>query len=225
MLRISVLIDAGSAVYPAVHHVDGAVAHRSQAFIVCDNDERLPELFPQTEEQSVEFFPVVRVEASGRFIGQDDGRFVGQCACHGNPLLLSSRKFVGLVAGSSGQSHEAQQFFGSLAGGLHGLSGNQHRNHDVFHGREFRQQLVELENEPNVLVPEPSQFFFFQLADIRAIETDFPAVRPVECADDLQQSCLACAAGAGNACYFSFPYFQVNAFQYLEVAEAFGDIF
>jgi hypothetical protein len=49
--------------------VHRAVGYLRQAFIVRYNDERLPELVTQIKKQLVQFFFIVRIQATRRFVG------------------------------------------------------------------------------------------------------------------------------------------------------------
>ena len=102
-------------------------------------------------------------------------------------------------------------------------AGDVGRNHDVLDGRELRQQLVELEDEAHVAVAEVGELLLRERGGVDAVDTYRTAVGTVEGADNLQQGGLAGAAGADDADDLAAVDVEVNAFQYLQGAEALGD--
>ena len=59
-----------------VYQMNGAVGLRSERFIVSDDDKGLPQLLTQLEEQTVQFFLVLRIKASRRFVRQYHRRMI-----------------------------------------------------------------------------------------------------------------------------------------------------
>ena len=143
----------------SVAHLDGAVGDTCQAFVVGNYDEGLSVFLAQVEEQLVQFFLVLRVQRTTRFVSQNDCRIVHQRTGYGDALLLTTAEFVGLMLGTVCQPHKLQQFLGSFAGSLLRRACYVGRNHDVLQCREFRQQLVELKHKANMLVTEVAQLF------------------------------------------------------------------
>ena len=52
------------------------------------------------------------VQVSGRLIGKEDGRLVGQGAGYGHALLLAAGEFGRFVGKTGFQAYESQEFFG-----------------------------------------------------------------------------------------------------------------
>ena len=58
--------------YPPVLHGDFPVGKVGKLFVVSDDDEGLPHLVAEVEEEAVQFLFVVSVEGTAGFIGKDD---------------------------------------------------------------------------------------------------------------------------------------------------------
>ena len=101
------------------------------------DDDGLLKVFPQLEEELVQFFGGGGVEVARGFVGKDDGGFVHQCARDGYPLLLATRKLGGLVAGTFAQAEVFEQFASALAGFSFGLLLDKGGDTDVFEGRKL----------------------------------------------------------------------------------------
>ena len=82
---------------------------------------------------------------------------------------------------------------------------------------------MKLEYEPYVAVAEFSQFSCAHAACIYAVYSNGAAVRPVERSYYLQQSGLAGSARSDYAHHFAFAYFEVDAFEYLQLTETLFD--
>ena len=77
---------------------------------------------------------------------------------YGYTLFLTTRQLVGLMLGTVGQSHKLQQLFSPFASLFGADTCNIGRNHDIFDGCEFRQQLVKLEYKADMAVTKVAQF-------------------------------------------------------------------
>ena len=181
-----------------------------------DDDKGLSETVAQVEEELMELFFVLTVQAARWLVGQDDGGIVDEGTRHCHTLFLTAGKLIGLVMGAVGELHELQQFLGTLLGFTVGCARNVGRNHDVLDGCELRQQLVELEDKAQMAVAEVGKFLLRKGGGVDAVNTDRSAVGSVEGADDLQQCGFSGAAGSDNADDFAFGDMQIDAFQYFQ---------
>ena len=84
---------------------------------------------------------------------------------------------------------------------------------------------MKLEDEPDMFVAESGKFFLFHAAYFNGVEENAPGVRLVQCAHNLQECGFAGTARAYDTDNFAFVYFEVDAFQYLQLAETFRDSF
>ena len=196
--------------------MNGSVGELGEFLVVGDDDEGLVELLPQVEEKLVEFLLVLAVERTTGFVGKDDGRAVHQRSRYGDALFFAAGKFGRLVRGAVAEVHESEQFLGACFGFFVAFSGDESGNHDVFEGREFGQQLMELEHETDVAVAEVAELLARERCHVGSIDSEATAVGSVECADDLQQRGFSGSRRADNTHDFAFRDFEVNAFQNLQ---------
>ncbi len=108
----------------------------------------------QLQQNFADNFAIFGIEVTGRFIGQNEGRFEQQGACDGDALALSTRQFAGSMIEAIGQSDPLQQHVGAFEqfGGGWRLAGQERHQH-VLPDIELRQQVVILEDESDLLIP------------------------------------------------------------------------
>ena len=81
-----------------------------------------------------------RIQASGRLVGENDRRVVGQRPCHGDALPLSAGQLVGSFVTMIAKPERGQQFLGACAGDARRQSAQRaHRQCDILGDAEFRQ--------------------------------------------------------------------------------------
>ena len=73
-----------------IFHVKDPVAHLRQFLIMRYNQESLIELFPQVEEELVEFPCIRGIEVTRRLIRKYDPGTIDEGAGYGNALLLTA---------------------------------------------------------------------------------------------------------------------------------------
>ena len=95
--------------------------------------------------------------------------------------------------------------------------GDHLRHQHVFQGREFGQQVVELEDEAERLVAQLIAALRRQVVDASAVEEDFALVGPVEGAEQVQQRALAGAGGADDAEELARLDLQIEAAQHFRL--------
>ena len=141
----------------SVHEVDGAVGDLGERLVVRDDDEGLPEFVAQAEEEVVQLFLVVRVEAARGFVGEDHVGVVHEGAGHGHALLFAARELCGLVVGAVGEAHEVEELEGAALNLALVAAGYHAGNEDVLLGGELGEELVELEDEAEVFAAEAGE--------------------------------------------------------------------
>ena len=60
----------------AVDHLEAAIAHLGELLVMGDDDEALAEIFPQLEQEVVQFLGIRGVKVAARLVGEDNGRFI-----------------------------------------------------------------------------------------------------------------------------------------------------
>ena len=128
------------------------------------------------------------VQCTGRLVGQDDRRAASQRTGNGHTLLLTAGKLVGQVFELIAQTHPLK---GSLCRRV-ALCGGDARIHKgnfhILQKGQLRQQVVLLEDEAQLLVPDVCQLTAAHLADILAVQQISAFGRHVQTADDVHTS-------------------------------------
>ena len=134
--------------------------------------------------------PVDGVEGAGGFVGQHDRRLCHQCPGDGTPLLLASGEGVRPVPGLGSHPHRLER----VAGGGRGTTGieavEDQRQGDVLLQREFRKQVVPLEDEPDPPAAHQRQLVVGQAGEVGALQQDRSAGGPRDAAEEVQQRAL-----------------------------------
>ena len=191
------------------------VGMRCQLLVVRHDDERLIHLIPQFEEERVQFLLMLRIQTAGRLIGQDNCRMVYQRPCYGDPLFLSTGQLRRFMRHPVAQPEKVQHLLCPLFGNRTLLLRYQCRNHHILQRRKFRQQLMELEHESDILITECRQFALRKLADIDAINRQAAAIRRIQRPQNLKQRRLPGAARTDYRNDLAPVDFQIDALQYL----------
>ena len=146
---------------------DDAVRAQRNALVMRDDDDGLVEFLVELAQQRNDLFGIFAVQVAGRFVGQNDGRVVGQCTADGDPLLLAARKLVRQVVEPVVQAENADQVVDQLLVGLAAVEQKRQRN--VFFYAQDRDQVVKLVNETDLAAAENGQRRFVQLRNVGAL--------------------------------------------------------
>ena len=136
---------------PAVQHVDDAASLRGQALVV-GHDEEGGAVAIEPAKEVEDLAAGGGVELTGRLVGEQDRRPVGQRAGDGHPLHLSTGELGGTVPRAVAEPDVLQQLPGTLPSPGRRHTGLGHRELDVLSSGEHRQQMEALEDEA-----EPSE--------------------------------------------------------------------
>ena len=105
----------------------------------------------------MEFIGVGRVQVAGGFIGKNNFGLIDQGPGNGYPLLFATRKALGLIFHSVGQAQSFSNLAALSSISFLALPAIQPGNTHIFQCGKFGQEMVKLENKPNMLVPESRQ--------------------------------------------------------------------
>src|ERR1700760_897144 len=136
-------------------------------FVRHQNNRIPPRL--QLIEQGHDFVAGLRIEVSGRLVGQDDRWPINERACNGNALSLSAGELVRLMVHALAQSYSTQRSFSPFQslGGWRSVIDQ--RQLDVVQSRSTGEQVEGLENESDLTIADTRQFVVIQIADQMAI--------------------------------------------------------
>ena len=135
----------------------------------------------------MDFFFGGGVEVAGGFVGKENCGAVDQGAGDGDALLFAAGEFGGFVGTAGGEAYIFQQR--ERGGGciFRRSAGDQRGNHHVFEGGEFREEMVELEDEADAAAAEGGEFAAFERKDVRAVDDQTAGVRGGEGAEYLEK--------------------------------------
>jgi hypothetical protein len=143
------------------------------------------------DQQLVKLGAIVLIEIAGRLISENKNRIVHQGPGYGNPLLLASGQFTGLVGDPISQANFAQEALRPWPNLLHLFPFDKRRHCNVFQSSEFREKMVKLENEPEFCIPEQRALFFSQGEEILT-SNGYQSLRGgIKAAEDMKQGAFA----------------------------------
>src|SRR5215207_5576928 len=166
---------------------EAAVAEAREAFVVRGEEGAGARLAAEGEEERADLRPRARVEVAGGLVGEDEAGARDEGARDGHALLLAAGEFAGRVS----QPRAEPDLLHHLARAGERLA-PAHARHEqgqrgVLLRREVREQVVELEDEPD-LPPAPAHELRSGGArHVEPADPHGPFVRRFEPADDVQQ--------------------------------------
>ena len=95
------------------------------------------------------------VEVAGGFVGEDDGRRVGEGAGHGDALALSAGELEGLVVDAVAEADLFEDGDAALFGLIRGDALEGHREGDVLEGGHDLDEVEGLEDVADAVAAEP----------------------------------------------------------------------
>ena len=150
------------------------------------------------------------VQRSGGFVGQQHGRFRGQCTGDGDPLSLAAGQLFGLVVDALAQADRFQHLQRGLAPGdrIVAASHAQAQFH-ILHGAQCTQQIVLLEDETDLA----TDFFQGGAGGIAQFRTQYPhaaRLRRSQCASQGKQGRFSGTRRSGDDDDFALANFNVD---------------
>ena len=155
----------------------------------------------------------LRVEVAGGLVGEHHARPRHEGARDAHALLLAARHLAGEMVGSAAQAHAGEHLACqrlALALG-HAAEGEGQRH--VFGGGQRRQEVVGLEDKPQVLLAKSRELVFVHARDGRACDVDAAARRFLQARELVEQRGLARARGAEDAADLSGHDVEVDALE------------
>jgi hypothetical protein len=155
-----------------------------------------------------------RVEVAGRLVRDQERWVVRHGARDRGALLLPARHGRGQLAGVLEHPDLFEEELGAgaaLAGRVQ--AAEVHRQHDVLDQRERRQELEELEDDPDVAAAPLGQLRLAERVHRRLADGHAAGGRPVDARDHVQQRGLSAARFPHQRNKFAAINGQVNAFE------------
>ena len=194
-----------------VPHGDDPVGRLRHLHVMGDEDHRVPLLAMHLLEQRHDLVRVLAVEISRGLVGQQDARIVRKTPRDRHSLALAAGEFCRQMIEPVGHAHGLQQFACTPLALTHRPGRFKHGHLHVFQGGQRRQQVEALEDEANVLRTKSCRVR--QARHRLASKADLPAIRRVECAQQVEQRGLPAAAGADDGNELPLVNLQADAAQ------------
>ena len=138
-------------------------------------------------EQRHNFNTGFGIQITCGLIREDDGRTVDESAGDGDALALTARKLVGLVMHSRFQADVGEGLLCALDPLSGGCAVVYERQFNVMQRGRAREQVERLEDEPDFLVADTSEFVVVELADELAVEPVLALGGSVKAANEVHQ--------------------------------------
>src|SRR6266566_2945439 len=167
--------------------------------VVRHHQDRLLELPIQTLEQRQDLLRRLAVQVARRLVGHEDGGVGRDRAGDGDALFLAPRELPRVVVHAVAQADQRERRLDVLAPLGLGKRREQERQLDVLEGREHRDQVVELEHEPDVRGAPAGELRLAQLGDVGARHRHGPPVGPIQPRDQVEERGLAGSRRAHQA--------------------------
>ena len=140
----------------AIAQMNLASGSPANAGVVRDNDQGqalLVHAFDKTDN----FAAGAAIEVAGRFVGQQKSGIHHDGAGDRNALLFATGELVGSMAGARRQSYDFQDAFGAFAAFVGRDARKDHRQLDICHGGQARNEVKELKNESDLVTAQTGQ--------------------------------------------------------------------
>src|SRR5437773_2303309 len=184
---------------------------RAHDRIVGDEDEGLPLLAVQADQEIHDLRRCLRVEVAGRFIRPHDCGVVHEGAGDRDPLLLSCAELCRFVSGPSVELDLLHEDEGLSAGVLRGNLRHEKGQLDVLGGREDGQEVVRLEHEPHPARAVPAFRIVVHAGQRDALDLNVPGREVVEARETVQEGRLTAAGRTHDRDHFAARDFEVHA--------------
>ncbi|MBP1657450.1 MAG: uncharacterized protein H6Q31_2051 [Bacteroidetes bacterium] len=159
--------------------------------IVRDHDDGLLELLVQAIEQRHHFARRNAVQVAGRFVRHQHRRIGDQCPRNGHALFLSARKLLGVVLHTVREADHRKGCFNVLAAFPAREFRKQEWQLHILECCQHREQVIELENEPDVIRAPLGEGRLAQRGDLGSVDGDGSLIRTVDAGDEIQQGGLS----------------------------------
>ena len=169
----------------------GVLGLGGDAGIVCHENHRLPAFFHQSHEQFDDAARVYRIKGPGRLVCQHDRRLGDEGSGDRPTLLFATRELVGSMSCTRREPDRFQCHAGGRLGTGICHAVEHQRQRDVFHQREFWEQVVSLEDKPDPPTPHAGQRIVVERRQVDALQKHAARRGPRDPAEQVEQRALA----------------------------------
>ncbi len=195
---------------------------RERLFMSHQNQGR-PSLLAEREEEISDRPASLAVEIPRRLIGEKNARLRCEGACDRDPLLFAPRQLVRVMSQALAKSNAIERRARG-AGGIP-LKGELERQHHILQGREARQQMKRLKDEPHAMRAPARAAVFVQGVEVGAVEHDTPFGRCVEARKQAEQRRFAGPRSADHRQGLGTPHGKTDIIEYRKKPFGARDLF
>jgi hypothetical protein len=216
-----------SSINPTVFHEDHSVGIFENAIVVRDDDDTAVGLRGDVLQDLHYLRAVFAVERRCRFIANNQPRFMHERPRDGDALLLPTGKHVGPVTHPRAEADRLQYLRRFFLRDGRGRSLNSQGHAHVLDAIQRRDEVVLLENEPDVRGAELRDRTFVEPMQGRIEHFDLAAIRRERSGDDAQERRLAATRRPDEHKQLAHARLEVHFLKHLRarltLAEAFAD--
>jgi len=198
---------------------DDAVCLIGQIGVVRNHDDRLARTV-EFEEDFEDLLARRGIEVPGGLVGEQDYGRIDDGPGDGDALACATRKLAWKMKDAMVESQSGQDVTGPILD-LCGLSKpvghgrtDQHGHGDIFQDCQFRQKMVELEDETEGSVSKVVAIDAWGCEDIPLSEDNGPLVGSVQRAQEVQERAFTASGGPHDGKELSFAHLEVDALQH-----------
>ena len=193
-----------------------AIARGGEPRVVRRDHRRQAEIAVHLAQQAVERFRRRLVEIAGGLVGEQQLRTHHQRPGDGHALLLAAGEHARHVRQPLAEADAAQQLVGARACVRERHARDAHRHLRVLDRVELRQQMMELEDEADAVVPERDDLGVAQPRQVSAVDRDRPLIDAIEAAEQVQQRALADARRADDGGHLAGVHLEIEIAKHRE---------
>src|SRR3990172_8004122 len=193
-----------------VPHPQDPMRAGAYGFVVCHEDEGLPLLSIEPNEEVDDLRGRIRVEVPGRFVGPHDRGVVHEGPCDRDPLLLPGAELGGLVPGPVAEVDGLEHVEGASTC-LPGRDARYEEGQlDVLRRRENREQVVRLKHETHPPRAIPALRVVVHRREGVSLDEDVARGKIVEPGEAAQERRLATPGRSHDRDHLAAGDFQVD---------------
>lgn len=198
----------------AIAHGEDDIAGLGEVAVVGNDEDGAIALVGEVAELVKELGGILKVEVTGRFIGEDDIGIIDEGAGDGDPLAFASGELVAPAVGFIGHT----QFIEPMEGGLACGSGvveaaAKHGEEEIFDGGELGEEEVELKDKAEALGADAGAPAFGGIIDALAAEENLAGIGAIEEAEEVEEGAFTATAGADDGVGAPALQFQIESAQ------------
>ncbi len=206
----------------ALTQIETAIGTGGNGEIVSDDDQSTAPLFGHGEEKFRHLLAGAFIQCPRRLVGQHENRPIDQRACHGRALPFTARETRGRRL-TRRHAQLLEKMLRTRGGFVLWKAGQERCEGDVLQRGQFREELTELENHPDVIPPMPFQGSSTKAGDVGARNVHLTVAGGSDTQEAVQQGRLTAPAGSSNRYRFAGLHVKIDGVQQYPARDFVGE--